>query len=165
MIFPFPKTHTYQDRKDPDVLISFDNRHYPILFAKPHKGWADDAVRYFYEEWRSAIAEYAVADGKKLVVIFDMRSSTVPPATVRKTAGDYSTTDKTLGGLLRTFVVVDNPMLRGVVTAIMWLAGEIPMSFVGTMPEAIKRATRELEQSNVRPPDIDPETYVFPMPT
>lgn len=164
MSLPFPDTQTYTDRKEPAVKISFDNRHYPIVIAKPHRGWAEDAVRYYFEGWRNPIAAHAASEGKKVVIIFDMTTSTVPPATVRKTAGEFSSTDGTNKGLLRTLVVVDSPMLRGVITAIMWLAGDIPLSFAGTMSEAIERAIRELEQHSVAVPDINPDKYEFPMP-
>jgi hypothetical protein len=165
MSFPFPETHTYRDANDPSVLISFDNRYFPLVIAKPHKGWAEDAVRYYFETWRATLAAQAHKQGVGIVIILDIRSSTVPPATVRKTAGELTATDKNTKGLFRTLVVVDNPMLRGVITAIMWLAGDAPVSFVGTLPEGLKGAFREFEAKGVEHPQIDPATYTFPIAT
>ena len=163
MSLPFPDTFTYRDANDPSVRISFDHRYFPILFAKPHKGWAEDAVRYYFEEWRPPLAEYAAARGMQIVIIFDMQSSEVPPATVRKKAGEFTASDSVTAGLLKSIVVVDNPMLRGVMTAIMWLAGEVPISFVRKLPEAIRSAIKELESRDIQAPDLDPDSYKFPI--
>lgn len=163
MSLPFPDTHTYTDAKDPSVKVSYDNRFFPIVIAKPHKSWTDDSVRYFFTTWRQGLVDYAVQHKTAIVVIFDMRTSTVPAATTRKIAGDYAAGDKGTKGLLRTFMVVDNPMLRGVITAIIWLAGDVPVAFVGNFADAIKSALHELEKNGIPAPPIDAERYTFPI--
>jgi hypothetical protein len=162
MSFPFPATHTHRDAVDPEVKLTVDNRFYPIVLAQIHGGWAEDTIDYYFLRWRNPLAEHAHSEGKAIIVIFDLTASKPPSAILRKRAGDYAQHDKDQVGFLKSIMIVTNPLIRGIITAINWLAGDVPIALVKSVPDALRMAVEQMAKSGIEHPKVDPDTYQFP---
>ena len=165
MPYPFDELQFFRDPKDRESYVTADNRHYPIVIFRPESIWSEGTVEYYFHKWRNPILDYAVSQGEKVVPMLDLTKSKTPPATLRKQAGDEASGDKEHPGLVKTVCVVTSPVLRGVMTALVWIAGteNVPIAFLSTYPEALRLALEELEMAGVsKLPDIDPDTYTFP---
>lgn len=147
-----------------DASLVLDSRHFPVVIARPVGAFTESFVDHYYLKWRNPLAERASAEGKEIVVIFDFSQGKSPPATIRKRAGDYSKNDPQVKGLSTTVIVVNNPLLRGVITAMIWMAGSdnVKTAFAANIEDALTRGLNELSGAGHDLPDIDPKTYTCP---
>jgi hypothetical protein len=54
-------------------------------------------------------------------------------------------------------------VLRGVVTAVLWVSGSSEkVKNTGSLADAVRMANRALSDAGLTPPAFDPETYVPP---
>jgi hypothetical protein len=82
---------------------------------------------------------------------------------VRKYLSDKAKNDpKIQKGLFFSIIVVSNPLIRGTLTAVSWMAGDMfPMDFVSDLNEGIKRAARLEEGKATECPPL-PADYKWP---
>lgn len=139
-----------------------DDRHYPILIVT----WIGEAtvplVRT-YQQWQTAQAERARASGIKLVSLTDGSRATRPGANVRKAFADGEIPGHDI--MIKSVVVVTNPLIRGAITAVRWLMGESfgDVELVESNAIAIERCLETLDQHGIaRPSRLSPTTYEPP---
>jgi len=152
-------------RQFSEMRVTFDDRYAPVIITL-FKGRADlDTARWTTEVQRQATLD-AMANGHKIVNISDATHAERPPPQVRRYWADTlkKAGPKALDGTLSSYVVIANPLMRGVMTAIGWLAEEVRMvRSVPTLSEAIRRGLEDLDAAGVpRPEGLSPETYVPP---
>lgn len=100
-----------------------------------------------------------------MVYIHELADATPPTSTVRKYAADRQSNDPHQANVrLQVIAVVPNPLLRGVMTAIVWMTGKdkMPTEFAGSMSEAITKAIKTFEGWGVTIPGINPAAYKVP---
>lgn len=143
--------------------IVVDNTLFPFLIATWY-GAPDDELIRFYFEWQTKGLARARAAGIKVVTIIDGIDAARPPSTIRKTIADCSTTilEEFDPCIVHSWVVVHSPLLRGVITAIMWM---VPMrlSTAPTCSMALEDAARALVDAGILlPPNFNAASYVRP---
>lgn len=151
----------YQDRESEVVQ---DRRFYPLILSDTTGIFTEGGVNFYFIQ-RNEVAEYAASRGEKIITILNVPNTLKPPpATVRKLAGEYAAKDASTPGLMETNIVVNNPLLRGVITAIVWIAGgeNTTVKYSPSLEQAIRMSLRTFEGQGITVPTIDPATYKFP---
>jgi hypothetical protein len=136
-----------------DDVIVVDDTHFPLVVATWIGAPTPPAVRDYFA-WLNAILERAQREGTSFVNVGDGRLAGVPSAAVRALIADLSKEwyARHAGKQLKAVVVVDNPLIRGVLRALAWLAGDLDTEQIATCEEALTFAVRLLERSGVKPP-------------
>ena len=93
---------------------------------------------------------------RKTVMIVDMRKAAPLSAPQRRTSSEWMKTNMDLykqcvfGGVF----VIDSPIIRGVLTALLWLAPlNMPYEVVGTLDDAVRWAISRFDAERVPVPD------------
>lgn len=161
MNLPFDEVMVHQDG---GCTMVGDCRYFPIAIITIDGQPTDGSIDFLFVQWRETVTDYAHSIGVKAAVIVQVTKLRPPTATVRKRAGEYAAKDGSTPGLLSTNIVVRNPMLRGVITAIVWIAGSdnAPVTYSGTVAQAIRTSCGVLEAAGITPPEIDADTYETP---
>lgn len=151
--------------EDGGCVLTVDNRYYPLLFCDINGAFTLASVDFYFRQWRKPLTDYAEQQGEVVVTIVTLSSLAAPPATVRKAAGQWIANDATTKGLYGTIIVVNNPVLRGVFTAMVWVAGRenTLVEYTSSLENAINMAIKHLETHGTRPPTIDPKEYTPPV--
>lgn len=141
-----------------------DYRYFPIIIMHIHGQPTETSIEFLFLNFRGRATEYAAKKNVAVTNIVKLTNMSPPSATVRKRAGDLAANDRTTPGLLSTNLIVSSPLVRGVLTAIAWVAGSenAPTTNARSMEHAIKNSLAALEVARIAPPDIDPETYALP---
>jgi hypothetical protein len=157
-------TETFTIR-DGACTIVVDAKHWPVIFAT----WFDEATenavtRYF--EAHDKLLVRARGAREKFILVTDAAHSKRPSAKVRKLIADKTNAhpadavDLTLGSL----IVVENALMRGVVTALTWILPRMKDSeVVGNITEAIDRSLAILDAKGIaRPTGLTAARYRRP---
>ncbi|HVH98218.1 MAG TPA: hypothetical protein VM869_05900 [Enhygromyxa sp.] len=122
-------------------------------------------VDEFYR-WSDRRAAAAMAAEQQLIRIADLSNAVAPEASVRQRAIEHTRNDLVTEVTLALIVVVDDPTLRGVVTAMRWVGGgrrELEIVEVTQMATAIELALERLRVERIpAPAGLDPIHYVPP---
>ncbi len=141
-----------------------DARYAPLYIATWYDQPAEDVIRPFFA-WNLRIVEQALRDGG-YVLITDSTRSERPAPVERRLIAELTEamppegTERCLG----SYVVVDNPLIRGALTAMQWL-GANPWNFISvkTCAEAIRRGLENMAEAGMPlPSDLDPDRYEAP---
>lgn len=161
MNLPVPDIMYFEDE---GCKVTTDNRHYPIVFCNIDGAFTLAVVDFFFREWRKKLTDFAEGRRQAIVTIVCMTALQPPPATVRKAAGEWVATDASTKGLVGTCIVVSNPLLRGVITALVWIAGSenTTVFYHATIEAGIRGAISMLESAGHTPPILDPTDYALP---
>ena len=138
-----------------------DARHFPLVVITWF-GEMNEATYRQFHDWMCSVVERAQAEGTKVAMVNDARNARRPPPTVRKYIAEL--TDSMVGEFeaysVDNFIVIDNALVRGALTAMQWLSnarwGVRP---VPSLAEALERALRLLEAENIPVPPVDPQHY------
>jgi hypothetical protein len=161
-----PVADDIMHHEDGGCVLTMDNRYYPIVFCDISGAFTIKSVEFFFKTWRRALTDYAAARKEAIVTVVVLSDLRPPPATVRKAAGEYVAHDASTPGLLCTNIVVANPLMRGVITAIVWIAGSenTRVDYHPTLEAAIRSGNKSLEAAGFPSARIDPAAYTFPFP-
>lgn len=113
----------------------------------PSQRVTDDEILRFIEGQRQLLARRT-----KCLVLVDARNGHVLPATQRKFFGDWlkeseAGTRRYIAGMA---IVVDNALIRGALTAVLWLVEPAcPTKIVATIDDAITFLTECGERANI----------------
>jgi hypothetical protein len=151
--------------EDQGCVLTMDNNHYPIVFCDMNGAFTLKSVDFFFNTWRTPLAKYAHSRNEAIVTIMVLNNLRPPPATVRKAAGEYVKEDAHTPGLLCVNMVVTNPLMRGVITAIVWIAGSenTNVQYHPTIEAAIRSSNKSLEMAGFPTSKVDPATYKLPV--
>jgi hypothetical protein len=146
----------------PQVTITGDVRAFPLMVADTN-GEVDVATFDPYFEWRNQWIAYAASRGVKLIQISITNTAKPPSATVRKHIADRVSDDAKLAAFGGTYMVVPSALMRGVVTAVMWVMGssEVVKNF-GTLADAADAASRYFADAGIEAPTFDAQNYKVP---
>ncbi|PRQ09057.1 hypothetical protein [Enhygromyxa salina] len=161
MAIPFDDVITHEDD---GCVLTMDNRYYPVVFCHMNGAFTLKSVEFFFGTWRAQLAKYAHSQNEAIVTILVLSSLRPPPATVRKAAGEYVKMDAHTPGLLCVNFVVTNPLMRGVITAIVWIAGSenTNAAYFPTIEDAVRASNKSLEAAGFPTSSLDPSTYQAP---
>ncbi len=151
-----------QRHQDGNSELVVDDSHYPILivtwFGEPTHGLA-----HVYQRWEVEQRERAKASGTRLVSLNDGTHATRPSPSVRKIFSEFEVPDASL--VLKSVVVVTNPLIRGGITAIKWVVGDkfANVDLVDSSAAAIARCFEILDQHDIaRPKGLSVQSYEPP---
>lgn len=123
--------------------MAVDDRTYPVLFATWVGHSSLETMRAFYE-WNDTQLKRVVADNVRFALITDAIDAERPNAPVRQMIADKTkemqrTHVKAEALRTSSIVVVENPFVRGALTAVGWLMGGMETEYAANLPEAITR--------------------------
>lgn len=136
--------------------LGLDDRAFPVFFAT-WIGDADEAsIRAFFA-WNNRQLERALAERTPFSLITDAISAERPDAPARALIAELTREmGRTHGAAepLRTgsIVVLENPFVRGALTAVGWLMGGMETEYAPTCAEAIKRTEARFRERGARWP-------------
>lgn len=139
-----------------------DYRYFPITIMHVQGQPSEAAMDFLFLTWRQQAIDHALENGLKIANIVKMTQMSPPSATARKRAGEHASKDASNPGLLCTNLVVSSALVRGVLTAISWVAGtdNAPTTHARSIEHALKNSCRAFEQAGMQPPEI--ESYTPP---
>jgi hypothetical protein len=109
-----------------------------------------DEVDQFFKEYNEILDE-CLRLNRKLLIINDFSNAHAPSPMVRKKVAEHfreSSVKRHV--ILQSLFVVNNPMVRGAVTAVTWFAPSMKTAaIVPTFEEACRRAINVLRQANL----------------
>lgn len=155
------------ERTDGDASFVFDARHYPVVFGTWRGAATEALLRQWFAECDTPLLERARESPPGFVIINDVLQAKAPSAKVRKVFTELTRAQApdahalALGSLF----VVEGAILRGVMTAVLWMLPEkkTVVEAHETLPGAIERALAILQARHVlRPPNLDPHAYRRP---
>lgn len=143
-----------------EAALELIDEHYPLLLVR----WSGQLqaqhvlrmIRFF-----DANTELARSGGARLVNICDASDAALPSSLVRDMLVDWLSDHprgRPRGGrttALRSFVVVRDPLIRGVVASLKWATGlNDGIRVVSTLDQAVAGARETLERAGCPIPDI-----------
>jgi hypothetical protein len=135
-----------------NTIASVTDRHLPILLSTLRGELELNAVRHHDEQVAVIIAK-ALEQRRPVVYVVDARGVAMPSAMVRRYwATQINESRAVLDSMLGTFIILDNAIVRGALTAIVWMTDAAKrLSYVPTFEVALERANALLsEQGHAR---------------
>lgn len=132
--------------------IEFDERRWPLVRVT-FRGTAADDVFDAYLARMSAL----VRRGERIATVLDARRAGGTPAVQRRKQAAWQAhhADELRKNVVGTAFVIDLPIIRGVLTAILWLSPlPQPHVVVATLDEADRWALERLHASGVAAPSV-----------
>jgi hypothetical protein len=141
-----------------------DYRHYPIAIMHVIGQPGESSMDFLFVTWRGKITQHAFEEKKGVAVIVNLSQMIPPTATVRKRAGERAANDRATPGLVSTNLIVTSALLRGILTAVSWVAGNenAPTTHARSMEDAIANSLQALEKAGIKGPALEPTGYVMP---
>ncbi|WP_146157697.1 hypothetical protein [Enhygromyxa salina] len=129
--------------------IILDARLRPLLVAT----WVGPATLDLiaaFQAWIDAEIARAKPRAARLMLINDGSAAGRPPADVRRAFSEQRVDEQIL---VRTYAVIDNPLVRGAMTAIGWLIGDrFSVTSCKTMAEALATAATDADALGITLP-------------
>ena len=125
-------------------------------------GAPDERLALRYNARCLQLLEDAGARNQRLVFLSDCLDAEAPSPAVRRIFADAHHKHD---ALLDSVTVVDNPLVRGVVTALRWLLGDhLSLQSVRTLDDAFAYASQCLRDAGIEPPRAAIAAYRRPQP-
>jgi len=152
-----------QTFRDGQSAILTDDRWAPVYFVTWF-GATSEKTATGYFAWNRQVIETAIRTKTPTVLISDATDAERPPPKVRALMAELSDAQPRAEGLVFSYVVLPNALIRGALTAMQWLTRKPwPIEMVASLPEAIERALAALDGAGARrPAGLDPRGYVRP---
>jgi hypothetical protein len=151
--------------RERDCAAALDSRSHPVMISSWYGAPSVKLVDEFYR-WSDRRAAAAMAAEQQLIRIADLSNARPPSGHARKRAFEHTRNDLVTEVTLALIVVVDDPTLRGVVTAMRWLGGgrrELDIVVVTRMASAIELSLERLRKERIpAPAGLDPFHYEPP---
>ncbi len=140
-------------------FCTLDSRNFPIVAV-----WWGGVMtpRIFDMMWEYRDAEL-VERSPFMVIMSGINDITELTAVNRKYLADKGKNDPRLqSGEIQPIMVVSNPIMRGFLTAVTWMAGEkFPMQFISNLELSYTAARKMVAQRGLPVPDVPPSAYTF----
>jgi hypothetical protein len=145
--------------------VALDSRPHPVMIASWHGAASVELVDQFYR-WTDTCAAAAMAAEQQLIRIADLTRARPPAAHVTKRALEHARNDLAAEVTLALYVVVDDPILRRIITAMRWSSGgrrDPDIAVVPSMTAAIELTLERLRAERIPlPAGLDPVGYQPP---
>lgn len=149
----------------PGGSIALDDRTYPVVFAT----WVGSAeaptIRAFFE-WNTAVLQRAVREKRVFSMITDATRADRPDAAARALIAELTSEMRRKHVDAEAFrivgpVVVDNPLVRGALTAVGWIMGtSLDTEYADTCASAISLVQRRFADRGASwPAGLTPTGY------
>ena len=148
---------------DNEGALAIDHRTHPVFITSWHGAATVKLVDRYYR-WSDAMVAAAMAAEQRLVRITDLSQARLPPAIVQKRLLEHARHDLAGEVTLANIVVVDDPRLRGLVTAQRWVSTRSSeIEIVDSMAAAIERSHARLRSARIPvPAGLDAAGYQAP---
>jgi hypothetical protein len=147
-------------RQSAAALVAVDDTHLPILIST-FRGQLDLETVTWHDSETNRILRARIRQGRPVVYITDTRRMQVPSATLRQHwATQIKENDDVMRACLGIFVVLDNPLMRGALTAVDWMTNQTRrVHYMPSMQEAVAEANRRLVARGYQPVSLSGEQY------
>jgi hypothetical protein len=159
------KSPKFTDRyQAEDAELIWDSRYFPLLISRT-KNQTTPGLMKFLAEKRNICCEYAKSTGMRTIHISDASTAQAPDAVNRKIITEMmKEADKPyLNVHFGTVLILVNPLMRGVLTAVAWMAGgdSTPLYSAASMEGAFEQCRKLYGKAGLDVPDF-PSNYQFP---
>lgn len=146
----------------PNARLLCDMRYFPIWTFRTNGRIDYDLVRLIYTV-RDPLCYWAAAHGTKLWAIWEFGpDTTTPDAINRKAIAELGEAADEIEGFFNVCILVQNPLLRGVVTAVKWIMGDrARVDLASDFSTAIQLGRRRYEAAGLAIPKV-PDDYQMP---
>lgn len=148
-------------------MILFDTTYSPAFTMMSRGAWDAGQLEAFYKV-RNVAIDNAVAAGHKVFILSDISNLIAPDAVLRRQIAqlDETYTKQYHGQVLGYALIMSSTVMRGILTAVNWIAGggkglPIPTVAVANLETAIQEMHKAYQRIDVNPPPF-PEDYQFP---
>jgi hypothetical protein len=147
------------------MRVAFDSRFAPV-YVITYEGAVDMASARWLVERANPAFENALRGGQPVVSITDARTVDLPSAELRAYWAEQTVTYKAvMQKMLGTFVVLDSPILCGVLALMTQLVSEVKnVEYVPSIREAVRIANKRLDARGWPPVAIEAGSYRLPDP-
>jgi hypothetical protein len=151
--------------RDKEASVVIDDAAKGVLIATWFGASTVQLVDEYYA-WHGAYLDRHRKEGRRFVLITDASESARPaPAARKRIADGFAKLGPDVKVItIQSYIVVDNALIRGVLTALAWLDERLAGSvLVATPAAAIAQALKDLERAGIAPPsNLSPATYKRP---
>lgn len=139
--------------------VSVDSTHFPII----PMWWAGVLSERLFDRLWDYRNEALMGHVPFIVLVHDIDDVKPMDAKLRKYLADKGETDPEIQAKkVTSIILVTSPVMRGVMTAVKWIAGEkFPLEITGNFETGFKFARKLLEERNYMNASI-PQGYTFP---
>jgi hypothetical protein len=150
-------------RQRENMLVGFDDNHLPLMIST-FRGPLDLDVARWHDDVSSRAIAQSLAQGRRVLHVVDARDVDVPSAQLRKFWAERITQSaSTIEAMLGVFVVIDKPILRGVLTAINWICNEARrVEYFPTLRDAVNLANVRFAAAGYPAVSFDGDAYDVP---
>jgi hypothetical protein len=132
---------------DSNGALYLDDALSPILVAT-FVGTSTVKLVDLFHQWCDEHDAICQREGRPLIMISDATRAGRPPADVRRAFAEHSFTGET-----RSYAVIDNPLIRGAMTAVGWLVGDkFDVISCKTLADAFELASEFARARGLQPP-------------
>ncbi len=135
-------------------MIDYDTSRYPLVFAT-WAGDSDKAEVLAFNRWLEELMARALRQGDQIIVINDSTHSGRMPSDARKSMTDAMNhrAAELNDTLIVTYAVVTSTVVRGVLTAIGWMAKDMKkVKICSSLAEAVERSEAAFVRAGVELP-------------
>lgn len=154
-----------ESRQFGNCSVTFDDRYAPIYVLRWVGPTNHECAKWGIDLVAAAAAEQ-IRRGGKGITISDATYVERPAPDVRKYLAERADalTKETKGVLFSSYLVLANPLVRGVSIAVGWLSESARgVKHVGTIEQAIEGALKDLDRAGIaRPAGLDARSYSLP---
>ncbi|NJK32246.1 MAG: hypothetical protein HC927_07470 [Deltaproteobacteria bacterium] len=142
-------------------LTVCDSRYFPIVVMQWY-GTTDLPTMQRYADWIQRLLAWMERSDARGVLISDLRASERPSPTIRRAIGElrHSFEGAVQRLMLDDLLIIDNPAIRGIMTAIGWVKPDIRMHVVGSMEKALALARDTLSDAGIPAPQVEASAFV-----
>ncbi|NVB36501.1 hypothetical protein G6O69_01565 [Pseudenhygromyxa sp. WMMC2535] len=140
--------------------VSTDMSFFPIVPL----WWAGEMSPKLFDEWWAYRDREMLGRVPAVVLVHDINDINPVTPTTRKYLADLAKKDAPIqAGETFSIVTVASPVLRGVMTAVTWMAGDrFPVEFVPSVRDGFKAAIRHYKKRGIEEyPIVDASDYVI----
>lgn len=146
--------------------IALDDAYFPIIVATWFGAATESAVRAYFS-WLHEMLARAASEKVPLVNVTDAGPAANPSASVRRLVAELTLGWGKVNGSqypITSYVIIENPLIRGALTAIGWMHGDMKSNNVATCAQALDLAIADLTRAGHRaPPGLDPRRWRRPV--
>jgi hypothetical protein len=145
--------------------IANDDTFFPILISTWFGSPTETLVRSYYR-WLHEQLDRSKRERLPLIIVTDSGPAGVPSAEVRRLIADLTLEWDKAGATearVGSYVVIENALMRGVITTLNWLHGNLQSENVATCERALTLALNDLSRRRVpAPTGLVPAKYRRP---
>jgi hypothetical protein len=141
-------------------LAVCDSRYFPIVVLQWF-GKLDPPTIEQYAEWIRRLLAWMEHEQVRGVLISDLRGGERPTPAIRRqlAEGRHSAEASIQRSMIDNLLVIDDPAIRGAVSAITWVKPDLRMQVVASIDKALVRARELLGDAGIAIPEVDASAF------